>query len=282
MALRALKRFMKREILGIAAQATATPLTLKYVPAMPGVGTLLVPPPLPHVRDERELPIPPRELWIGYGQTADEYVASGAENVGVMRDLLKRSGYEVSTGQRVLDFGCGAGRMLRHFASEAANAEFWGADISAEHILWANRHLRPPFRFVMTTTLPHVPFPDGYFHLVYAGSVFTHIADLADAWLLEVRRIIAPGGRAFLTFHDSHTLRLLDGPQVDAPLTRRLVGAPRSGFGLLAIDRWPEYGGTQVFYSDEYLMATLTAVFRVLAVHPEAHGYQTAAIVTRI
>jgi ubiquinone/menaquinone biosynthesis C-methylase UbiE len=95
--------------------------------------------------------------------------------------------------------------MIRHFAAEAREAEFWGADISAEHILWANRHLRPPFRFVTTTTLPHLPFADCYF-MIYAGSVFTHIADLAEAWLLEIRRVLAPGGRAYLTFHDSHTL----------------------------------------------------------------------------
>ena len=82
------------------------------------------------------------------------------------------------------------------FAAEASTAEFWGADISAEHILWANRHLRPPFRFV-TTHDPAAPLPfgDGSFQMIYAGSVFTHIADLADAWLLELRRVLAPGGR---------------------------------------------------------------------------------------
>lgn len=52
----------------------------------------------------------------------------------------------------------------------------------------------PSFRFVTTTTLPHLPFADGYFHMIHAGSVFTHIADLAEAWLLEIRRVLARAG----------------------------------------------------------------------------------------
>jgi ubiquinone/menaquinone biosynthesis C-methylase UbiE len=114
--------------------------------------------------------------------------------------------------------------------------------------MWANRHLRPPFRFVTPTTLPHLPFADGYFQMIYAGSVFTHIADLADAWLLELRRVLAPGGRAYLTFHDSHTRTLLNTTYADVPLAQKAkrLALFDGDFALLAGDRWPEYGGTQV------------------------------------
>ena len=33
------------------------------------------------------------------------------------------------SGARVLDFGCGAGRLLRHFVGDAEDGEFWGCDI---------------------------------------------------------------------------------------------------------------------------------------------------------
>jgi SAM-dependent methyltransferase len=62
--------------------------------------------------------------------------------------------------------------------------------------------------FCTTTTAPHLPFEDGYFDLIYAGSVFTHIADLADAWFLELKRIVRPGGRLYITVHDKHTIDL--------------------------------------------------------------------------
>src|SRR5262245_50632057 len=252
-----------------------TPTAFKYVPAQSGVDPLCITAREDHVdHDENELPIPPQSPWIGYGPTLERYLAARDEDVATMKELLKQSGYVVKPGDRVLDFGCGAGRMIRHFAAEAREAEFWGADISAEHIVWANRHLRPPFRFVTTATLQHLRFAYRYFHMIYAVSVFTHIADLAEAWLLEIRRVLAPGGRAYLTFHDSHSRTLLNTRYADAPMARHCALLDGE-FALVAIERWPEYGGTQVFYSDAHLRATLTSMFTICSITREAYGYQT-------
>jgi len=43
-----------------------------------------------------------------------------------------------------------------------------------------------------------LPFEDSSFDLVYCGSVFTHVSDLADAWFLELRRILRKGGYAYI------------------------------------------------------------------------------------
>lgn len=141
--------------------------------------------------------VPPQHLWLGYGQNAEAYLDSGKRHVEAMRALLSQHGW--TSGGRVLDFGCGAGRMTRWLLADAKIAEIWGTDISAEHITWCKQHLSP-FHFVTTTTLPHLPFEDHTFGLIYAGSVFSHIDDLADAWLLELRRITQPGGFLYLTF----------------------------------------------------------------------------------
>jgi ubiquinone/menaquinone biosynthesis C-methylase UbiE len=66
----------------------------------------------------------------------------------------------------------------------------WGVDINARHINWCQLNLRPPFSFATTTTAPQLPFEDGYFDLIYSGSVFTQLSDLADAWILELRRVV--------------------------------------------------------------------------------------------
>ncbi len=52
-------------------------------------------------------------------------------------------GYELE-GRRLLDFGCGAGRTLRHFLGEAGTAEIWGCEIDQESIDWLQRNLCPP------------------------------------------------------------------------------------------------------------------------------------------
>ncbi|MEA2368063.1 MAG: hypothetical protein QOH38_781, partial [Thermoleophilaceae bacterium] len=53
-------------------------------------------------------------------------------------------------GRRALDFGCGAGRVLRHFLPEAEEAEFWGCDIDGPSIEWLQENLTPPFHFFQT------------------------------------------------------------------------------------------------------------------------------------
>src|SRR5262249_5786559 len=141
------------------------------------------------------LPVPPEELWAGYGPTLEAYLQSGNEHVRSMREILERSGMPVASAQRVLDFGCAAGRMLRWLHDEASVCEIWGTDIRSSHMIWCKQCLSPPFHFATTTINPHLPFEDRYFGLIYAGSVFTHIDDLADAWLLELRRVLRPGGR---------------------------------------------------------------------------------------
>ena len=51
-----------------------------------------------------------------------------------------------------------------------------------------------------------LPVPDESFDLVYSFKVLPHIDDIRLA-LQEVARILAPGGRAFLEFYNSHSFR---------------------------------------------------------------------------
>jgi len=155
------------------------------------------------------LPLPPKELWAGYGDSPEEYIAGGLADMHTMLDLLAEAGAEPAGWTRVLDFGCAAGRMLRHYPRSGATHESWGVDFNATCITWCQQHFRPPFLFAATTTLPHLPFEDNWFDLVFCGSVFTHISDLADAWLLELRRVIRPGGYVYITLHEKRSIELL-------------------------------------------------------------------------
>jgi hypothetical protein len=137
------------------------------------------------------LPIPPQELWEDYGIAAEYFLSSGKTDIDQMKEILCLSDFRIQDGNRILDLGCAAGRMIRWLYENADRCEIWGMDISARHIVWCQDHLSPPFNFATITTAPHLPFEDGYFNLVYCGSVFTHISDLADAWLLELKRILS-------------------------------------------------------------------------------------------
>jgi SAM-dependent methyltransferase len=158
---------------------------------------------------EGQLPIPPPELRMGYGRTDAHYLEMGRSTAGAIRRAFSTYGIGLSAGDAILDWGGASGRVLRHFEPEAAELELWGCDQDAPHISWARHNLSPPFHFVTSTAYPHLPFEDNKFRFVYGISVFTHLYQLVDAWLMEFRRILAPGGYALFTIHDENTWKWL-------------------------------------------------------------------------
>ena len=230
------------------------------------------------------LSVPPSELWSGWGPTAADYVETGRADIDAMSRVLGTAGFDMSAAGRVLDFGCGAGRMIRHYP-RLPETEVWGVDIAADAIAWCQLHLSPPLHFATITTAPHLPFEDGYFDLVYANSVFTHIGDLADAWFLELRRILRPAGCLYVTIHDKASIRLLLGELADEPdhafVVNQLRGIQQRTSALskdfvylgLLVDP-----GINVFYDADYLVDKWSRLSRCLARTEQATGYQTALV----
>jgi SAM-dependent methyltransferase len=233
-----------------------------------------------------DFPVPPPELRAGYSRVTEEYLANGQRNVHTMLDLLRASGARLERRTRILDFGCATGRMIRWLAEFADQGEVWGTDISAEYIVWCAQHLAPPFRFLVNTLLPHLPFEDRYFDVVYAGSVFTHIDDLAQTWFLELRRVLRAGGTLYVTIHDRHSIDLLTHalPWREVPFAEFLrqnqdyAEFARTNFAMFTIGRATE---SQVFYDVESLCERLQGLFKVLSVTEAAYGYQTAVLLEK-
>ncbi len=149
-------------------------------------------------------PFPPLELAtrVGALDTVPNpwpwYEEIGARS---RRDILAALGSDWSfDGKAVLDFGCGAGRTLRHFLGEADAAEFWGCDIDELSIAWLEANLSPPLHVFVNPDEPPISAPAGKFDLIYAVSVFTHLTGSWSRWLLELHRLLAPGGLLLATF----------------------------------------------------------------------------------
>jgi ubiquinone/menaquinone biosynthesis C-methylase UbiE len=176
--------------------------------------------------------------------------------------------------------GVAGARMMRWLNDVADKCEIWGTDISGDHIVWCKQHLSPPFNFFITTQYPHLPFEDQYFDVIYAGSVFTHIDDLADAWLLELRRILKPGGRLYITIHDEHTIQILTEQKYDLSKTLmcRKDFFENRDYGMFTIGRFMR---SQVFYDTEYLARRLKPFYELVSVTPKAYEFQTAVLLRR-
>jgi SAM-dependent methyltransferase len=265
-------------------------LAAKFYPYQPGKKSYIVPrTACGSHKGESGPPLPPKDLRY-HGGTNEEYLSNGKKLVENMKGVLEASGSALRLGNRILDFGCADGFLVRWLLEFAESGEVWGVDINGTHIIWCQQNLTP-LRFVTTTSFPHLPFEDGYFDLVYEGSVFTHIVDIADAWLLELKRVIRPGGKLYLTVHDNHAIDLLLTKHKDDPGLPKLLQSfdkqsrfTASGFAMFTINRAPgegSYGQAQVFYDIDYLRQHWGNYLKIISITPEAYGYQTAVLLEK-
>lgn len=131
----------------------------------------------------------------------DRWEAHGEEHGAAIRrevDRLLPADW-VWEGKRALDFGSGAGRALRHFGDLVPHNTFWGCDVHGQSIDWLNEHLAP-MRGLVCGRAPGLPLSHGSLDLVWATSVFSHLRDHWSGWLLELHRLLAPGGILIAAF----------------------------------------------------------------------------------
>lgn len=188
----------------------------------------------------QRIPLPPDDLACRVGsQLGEDALQLGIRaKACVLRALGEDYAFK---DKRILDFGCGVGRLMRHFVEEARGCEFWGCDIYHPSIEWVQRHLVPPFQAVATNESPPLPFTHNYFDLVMALSVFTHLTESWEAWLTELRRIMKPGAIALLTFHHKIAYEY----SFHKPFEEEKVGME-----VFYKDAGWDSGGPAVFHSD--------------------------------
>ncbi len=103
-------------------------------------------------------------------------------------------------GTTLMDWGCGHGRVTRHFIREWPLSQIVGMDVDAENANWAAATLAPG-KFVVSPLLPPCPLPDGCLDALFSISVMTHLApDIQQLWLAELARLLRPKAIALMSF----------------------------------------------------------------------------------
>jgi ubiquinone/menaquinone biosynthesis C-methylase UbiE len=156
-------------------------------------------------------PIPPRDLIhlvIGVYDLKG-FLESGATSADALRDALKEAGADVESLGRILDFGCGCGRIMRHWKG-LRGASLHGTDFNPILINWCTANL-PFAEFKVNALGGPLPYESNSFDLVYAYSVFTHLPPpLQSYWVGEMRRVLKPGGFLYVTLHGESCIDWLD------------------------------------------------------------------------
>ncbi|MCJ2035232.1 class I SAM-dependent methyltransferase [Methylobacterium sp. J-068] len=119
--------------------------------------------------------------------------------------LFNRYGVADRDDVSILDWGCGHGRVTRHFIQQWRRATVCGTDIDDENISWCRENLLG--RFVTTPLMPPAPYEDASVQGIFGISVMTHLtAEVQAAWLDEIARILKPDGVALITFGGSSSV----------------------------------------------------------------------------
>jgi SAM-dependent methyltransferase len=211
--------------------------------------------------DADGLPVPPPRLRVEVAGTAglEWFLDSGRQQAGIIRSAAERNGAPLESAGSLLDFGCGCGRVLRHWA-EVEGPAIHGSDYNERLVGWCAANL--PFVTASVNKLtPPLRYEDEQFDLVYAISVFTHLPhDLERAWIDELGRITVPGGLLLLTTHgDSYADRL----DADERATYD------SGEPLV---RWPGVAGSNLcttFHPESYVRTRLAPGLKLLEHTPD-------------
>ena len=149
------------------------------------------------------LPIPPARLifLVTISYEISWFLHSGRICHNCICDALRSNRIEPDSFESILDFGCGCGRVLRHWKLPQ-RTRIHGTDYNPALISWCSRHLGRLAEFQTNTPVPPLEYETAKFDFIYAISVFTHLPeDLQYAWIRELARVLRPAGLLLLTLH---------------------------------------------------------------------------------
>lgn len=224
---------------------------------------------------DRFIPVPPSERnFVGDG----DFIAVGVE---FLKWFVRAGG--LATHERVLDIGCGIGRMALPLTQYLDSGHYEGVDVSAAGIDWCVANISSQyenFRFrhldlehplynpagTMLTTEVALPFEPESFDFIFLTSVITHLTSPeVRAYAREIRRVLAPGGRCFVTAF------MLNGPSREGL---------QAGKGVLPFDgnaaereiyAYPENITAAVAFDEDYLLSMFLE-FGLRRTRPPVYG----------
>jgi len=152
---------------------------------------------------QTNIALPPSELLYRISGSNDpsEFMDSCYFMVWQMLKDLEAADVRLQDKARILDFGCGVGKVI--IGLHIFNPTFClhGTDLESNLIEWCSTNLRFA-QFYQNSLRPPLRWSDNTFDLINAVSVFTHLSlESQFRWAWELFRILAPGAHLHATFH---------------------------------------------------------------------------------
>jgi len=117
----------------------------------------------------------------------------------IVKAILADHGQSLAPSHRVLDYGCGWGRIARFFLKDVQRDNLHGIDVQPPLVEACKQTINADSFHLVVADDP-LPFEDEYFDLVFANSVFSHLSkSLHLKAIAEISRVTRIGGLAICT-----------------------------------------------------------------------------------
>jgi SAM-dependent methyltransferase len=227
-------------------------------------------------------PLPaPHQMARVIGAPSDFYFRMGGYTAflalqQIVRELTRA---ELTAFPRVLDWGCGCGRVSRYFLG-LPGVSVTGVDVDPENVGWCRAHL-PGATWEVVPLRPPTQLPEAGFDLAFGVSVFTHLGEADQyAWLAELQRVVRPGGLALMTFHGEASIvwARLSAERYTTLRRDGICDQPNPLYDAKLEE--PDYY-RDTFHTVEYVRREWGKYFDVLAIRPTFIAHQDLAVLRR-
>ena len=196
-----------------------------------------------------DLPLPPPEMLkvtVAHYNSRLFY-DSGIAHSTFISDVVAANGRGMDSFDAVLDFGCGCGRVIRHWRTLTQPALF-GTDYNPHLVRWCQDSL--PFASFQRNELQEpLHYQEAAFDFIYGISIFTHLEESQQSfWLDELKRVLRPGGLLLLTFH---------GEAMAGGMSSQEMERFRAGELVVRREELSGENACTTFHPEEYVRRTL-------------------------
>jgi ubiquinone/menaquinone biosynthesis C-methylase UbiE len=131
-------------------------------------------------------------LYEAFRLDYEKYYESGLATAKWLKSIFEK--YVELQNVRILDWGCGPARIVRHFPNVLGNNIFFATDYNSETIKWCRENIKA-VEFNHNSLEAILPYEDNYFDIIYGLSIFTHLSESKHyEWARELLRILKRQG----------------------------------------------------------------------------------------
>ena len=158
-----------------------------------------------------DVKLPPDYLiYESFQINYQKYYTEGSDTAKWLTDHFKK--HIDLKDKRILDWGCGPGRIIRHLPNVIGNGcEYLGTDYNKKSIDWCSKNLTN-IQFNCNSLNAQLPYYDNYIDVIFGISIFTHLSEqLHYDWYDELYRVLKPNGIMLVTTQgDNFKVKLTD------------------------------------------------------------------------